>query len=67
MLQSFKTSQKIEFISIQDRGGLISGCIFCLKVDGPITEGGFISGGTYHISGAGGGGGCDWMYFFVSR
>ena len=56
MLQSFKTSQKIEFISIQDRGGLISGCIFCLKVDGPITEGGFISGGTYHISGAGGGG-----------
>ena len=28
-------------------GGLITGCIFCLQVDRPITGGGLVSGGAY--------------------
>ena len=28
-------------------GGLMTGCIFCLQVDGPIAGGGLVSGRAY--------------------
>ena len=41
--------QNIEFISIQARGELITGCIF-LQVDGPITG---VGGGGWGVGGKG--------------
>ena len=49
---------KILFESGGWGGGLLIGCIFCLQVDGPITE-----GRAYLISERA----CNWVYFFVYR